>query len=153
MDTNNNTSIIQVFVTEDSLSHLAVEYACRLASYTQQHIQLLYVLGPTKFQHWLSVGKIMHQEGREQAEQLLLKHAVSVQEKTSQMPIIEIREGEFEEEILQTFEKNKDITHFIIADDSDKSGKSDLLTKIMSLTPKIPAILSIVPKDLSPNDF
>ena len=83
--------VFLVVVDETEEMHLALRFACRRALHTGGRVALLYVIEPSGFQHWMSVGDLMREEARSEAEQLLQRMAAKVNELAGKMPILHLR--------------------------------------------------------------
>ena len=70
----------------------ALRFAWRRAQRTGAGVTLLRVIDPVDFQHWLSVEERMREEAREEAEELLQKLAVEVQQQSTILPELVVRE-------------------------------------------------------------
>ena len=68
---------------------------------------LLCVVEPAEFQHWLSIGELMREERREEAEETIQLIATAVQKQTGKVPILYIREGDVKDELLAVIEEEK----------------------------------------------
>ncbi|MGM0584315.1 MAG: universal stress protein, partial [Pseudomonadota bacterium] len=78
----------------------AIRFAARRAKKTGGGLQMLFVLRPEEFQHWIGVGDLMRQEAREAAEARFEEVAGKVIENVGITPEFVIREGEAAEEVL-----------------------------------------------------
>ena len=79
----------------------ALRYACRRAKRTGGRVAMLYVMEPPEGQQWGAVVDLMRQEARQQAEEIVGRHAESVVSMTGQPPAIHIREGVSRDQLLR----------------------------------------------------
>ena len=63
--------IFLAVVDESAEMNLALYYACLRARRTGGRVALLQVIEPGEFQHWMSVGNLMRDEARQEAEKRL----------------------------------------------------------------------------------
>jgi hypothetical protein len=49
---------------------------------------MLYVVEPSDFQHWMSVGDLMREEARTEAEQVLQRLAAEVNDLAGSLPVL-----------------------------------------------------------------
>jgi nucleotide-binding universal stress UspA family protein len=92
----------------------ALRFACRRAVRTGGRVALLYVIQPAEFQHWASVGDLMREERRAEAEEMLQVVASVVQKRTKTMPILYIREGKIREELIKLIDEETDISVLVL---------------------------------------
>ena len=121
-------------------SRVAVRYACRRAKNTGGSVSLLHVVAPPEFQHWATVGDVMEEERRDDAEQLLHDLAAEVNDWAGVVPELLVREGEIGEQILAQVEEDPTIDVLCVgaAPPTDKS-----FTLITFLAGKLVGRLSI----------
>ena len=75
---------------------------------------LLYVIEPAEFQHWSSVGDLMREERRAEAEEMLQVVASVVQKRTKTTPVLYIREGKVREELIKLIEEETTISVLVL---------------------------------------
>lgn len=141
-ETSNNTPTMLMMVHDQMQGNTAIEFASAFAKAHGCRLQLLYVIVPSNFEHWLSVGKIIHQESREKAEQIMTSHSILVQEIVGKSPLISILEGNLKDSLLKTLEENPNIMTIMApaAPEGGKDGYSSLFSD-MSDDLDIPMIL------------
>lgn len=106
----------------------ALRFACRKANRLGARVGLLYVVEPAEFQHWLSVGDLMREERREEAEETIQLVAHAVQKQTGKMPTVFIREGDVKDELLACIEEEKNITLLILGAAIGQDGPGPLIS-------------------------
>jgi hypothetical protein len=94
-----------VVVDDTPECKVALRFAARRAQATGGGVTLLYVMEPAEFQHWMFVGDLMEQESREEAERLLQGLAAEVNDLTSIVPELLVREGRRRDELLALIEE------------------------------------------------
>jgi nucleotide-binding universal stress UspA family protein len=120
-DTNQPTGGVQAsqrtflcVVDETEELSQALRFACRRAVRTGGRVALLYVIQPAEFQHWASVGDLMREERRAEAEEMLQVLSSVVQKRTKTMPALYIREGKIREELIKLIDEETDISVLVL---------------------------------------
>ena len=127
----------------------ALRYAGRRAEHTGGSIVLLYVIGPTDFQHWMGVENIMRAEAMEAAESALGRFADMVREWNKIEPELVIREGNRAEEIGKLIDADEDIAILVLAAATDKEGPGPLVSALAGkASGTFPVAITIVPGTL-----
>ena len=146
--------IILVVVDESEELTQALFYACRTANRTDGKVGLLMVVEPAEFQHWMNVAELMREERREEAEDLLQTIAAVVQQRTGSMPIIYIREGEIQEELLSLIDEDATICSLVLGAATGDYGPGPLVSALVN---KVSGVLrvpvTVVPGTLSQADI
>ena len=128
----------------------ALRFACRRANSTNARMALLYVIPPTEFQHWASVGDRMKEEAREKAEELLNVVASLVQKRTGRTPVVYIREGKPEQELITLINEHEDISLLILGASSGSSGPGPLVSYLLKeMAGKLRVPVTVVPGALT----
>jgi len=78
----------------------AMRFAAMRAQNTGARVEILAVIPPEEFNHWIGVGEIMREEARERIEAHYEVFAKWMREKHGVDPELVIREGEIVPEIL-----------------------------------------------------
>ncbi len=143
-----------MLVDDSPECEVAIYYASRRAQHTGGLVTLLYVVPPAEFQHWAGVGDVMRDEGREQAQDVLLDVAKEVRDVSGHMPELVIREGKPREEIQELIIEDRDISIVVLATSTDKNGPGPIISAIASGGFRTdmgvsPVPLTIVPGNLS----
>src|SRR3546814_2995520 len=79
--------VFLVVVDETEEMRVALRFAARRAHSTGGKVAMLYVVEPSEFQHWMSVGDLMREEARTEAEQVLQRSEEHTSELQSLMRI------------------------------------------------------------------
>ena len=142
-------------VVDDSAEmEIALRFAARRAQHTGGRVAMLHVIEPTDFQHWMTVGNLMREEARNEAEQLLQKLAARINELTGQMPILYVREGTRRDELLKLIEEEPSIQILVLAANVDQGGPGPLVTALTGrFLNRLRIPLTIVPGNLSDEDI
>ena len=106
----------------------ALRFACGRAKMTGGRVALLHVMEPAEIETWMSVGDIMREENRHEAEKLLNDVSGDVLKMTGEMPIIHLREGKRQDELVRLLNEDDTISILVIAASADKKGPGPILS-------------------------
>ena len=128
----------------------ALRFAWRRAQRTGAGVTLLRVIDPVDFQHWLSVEERMREEAREEAEELLQKLAVEVQQQSTILPELVVREGAVRDAVVKLIDDDKTIRILVLGAGTGSEWPGPLVTQLagkMSGALRVP--VTVVPGNLS----
>ena len=111
----------------------ALRFACRRAVRTGGRVALLYVIKPAEFQHWASVGDLMREERRAEAEEMLQVVASVVQKRTGTMPALYIREGKIREELIKLIDEETAISVLVLGAATGEGRHTTTHTELIAL--------------------
>jgi nucleotide-binding universal stress UspA family protein len=127
----------------------ALLYAARRAEHSGGALVLLYVIGPSDFQHWLGVENIMRAEAMDQAEATLGRFADQARSFGTVEPQLVIREGNRSDEIVNLIEADEDIAILVLAAGTEKEGPGPLVSALAGkASATFPIPITIVPGHL-----
>jgi len=132
----------------------ALRFACRRANRRGARIGLFCVVEPAEFQHWLAIGELMREERREEAEETIQLVATAVQKQTGKMPVLYIREGDVNDELLALIEEEKNIVLLILGAATGPDGPGPLVSYLVQKKAgglRVP--ITIVPGNLSNDEI
>ncbi len=135
--------------------HQALRYACNRAKATGGRIALLYVIEPAEFNHWMAVGDLMRHERRQEAEEMLQVVARTVQQRTSSVPVIYIREGDVLSELLNLL-KDRDaaISVLVLGANTGSTGPGPLVSQLtQKMAGRIHIPVTIVPGNMTDDEI
>jgi nucleotide-binding universal stress UspA family protein len=142
--------IFLVVVDESPEMRNALRYACRRAKRTGGRVAMLYVMEPPEGQHWGAVMDLMRQEARQQAEEVVAKHADVAVSLTGQPPTIHIREGKSRDELIKLVNEDRSISVLVLGSASSSEGPGPLVTAFAGkLGSQLRIPLTIVPGKLT----
>lgn len=142
--------VFLVVVDESPEMRNALRYACRRAKRTGGRVAMLYVMEPPEGQQWGAVMDLMRQEARQQAEEVIAKHADVAVSLTGQPPAIHIREGKSRDELVKLIAEDRTISVLVLASASNSEGPGPLVTAFAGkLGSQLRVPLTIVPGALS----
>lgn len=127
----------------------ALQFACRRVMRIGGRLALLYVTEPAEFQHWASVGELMREERRQEAEEMLSVVSAVVAGRIGQAPITYIREGQMLEELLKVIEEEQ-INYLVLGAATGPDGPGPLVSQlIQKMAGRLPIPVVVVPGSLS----
>jgi nucleotide-binding universal stress UspA family protein len=137
-------------VLDDSRECLnAMRFAAMRAAHTGGGVEVLAVIAPEEFNHWIGVGDIMREEARERIEAHFEVFAKWMRDKQGVDPELVIREGEPISEILAQVREDPDIGVLVLGAGTDKKGPGPLVTQLTRNSGTLDIPITIVPGDLS----
>ncbi|WP_137699705.1 universal stress protein [Marimonas lutisalis] len=137
-------------VLDDSRECLnAMRFAAMRASHTGGGVEVLAVIPPDEFNHWIGVGDIMREEARERIEAHFEVFAKWMRDKQNIDPELVIREGEPITEILAQIKDDPEIGVLVLGAGTDKKGPGPLVTQMTRTSGSLPVPITIVPGDMS----
>lgn len=137
-------------VLDDSRECLnAMRFAALRASHTGAGVQILSVIPPEEFQHWMGVADLMRAEARERIEAHFEVFAKWMRDKQGVNPELVIREGDPVTEILAQVREDPEIGVLVLGAGNDKSGPGPLVTQLSRNSGGLPVPITIVPGDMS----
>jgi nucleotide-binding universal stress UspA family protein len=126
-----------------------MRFAAMRAANTQGGVQVLSVIPPDEFNHWIGVGEVMREEARERIEVHFEVFAKWMRDRQNVDPELVIREGRPVDEILAQIKEDPDIGVLVLGAGTDKSGPGPLVTQLTKNAGLLPVPMTIVPGDLS----
>ncbi|MEM9432547.1 MAG: universal stress protein [Pseudomonadota bacterium] len=137
-------------VLDDSRECLnAMRFAAMRAASTGGGVEVLAVVPPEEFNHWIGVGDIMRHEARERIEAHFEVFAKWMRDKKGIEPELVIREGEPVPEILAQVKDDPDVGVLVLGAGTDKSGPGPLVTELSRNSGNLPMPITIVPGELT----
>ncbi len=137
-------------VLDDSKECLnAMRFAAMRAAHTGGGVEVLAVIPPEEFNHWLGVGDIMREEARERIHAHFEVFAKWMRDKQGVDPELVIREGDPVTEILAQIHDDPEIGVLVLGAGADKKGPGPLVTQLSRNSGTLPVPITIVPGTLS----
>ena len=137
-------------VLDDSRECLnAMRYAALRASKTGAGVQILSIIPPEEFQHWMGVADMMRAEARERIVAHFEVFAKWMRDKQAVDPELVIREGVPVTEILAQIREDPSIGVLVLGAGTDKNGPGPLVTQLSRNSGTLPVPITIVPGDIS----
>jgi nucleotide-binding universal stress UspA family protein len=137
-------------VLDDSRECLnAMRFAAMRAANTGGGVEILSVIAPDEFNHWIGVGDIMREEARERIHVHFEVFAKWMRDKQGIDPVLAIREGEPVVEVIEQVNSDPEIGVLVLGAGDDKKGPGPLVTQLTRNSGSLPIPITIVPGDLS----
>ena len=137
-------------VLDDSRECLnAMRFAAMRAAHTGGGVQILSIISPDEFQHWIGVGDIMRAEARERIEAHFEVFAKWMRDRQGVDPELVIREGETVPQILEQIRADPAIGVLVLGAGGDKNGPGPLVSQLTRSAGTLPIPITIVPVELS----
>ena len=137
-------------VLDDSRECLnAMRFAAMRAAHTQGGVEVLSVIPPEEFNHWIGVGDLMREEHRERIQAHYEVFAKWMRDKQGVEPELVIREGEPVAEIIAQVNDDPEVGVLVLGAATDRKGPGPLVTALTKNAGALPIPITIVPGDLS----
>ena len=137
-------------VLDDSRECLnAMRFAAMRAANTGAGVQILSVIPPDEFNHWIGVSDIMREEARERIHAHFEVFAKWMRDRQGVDPELIIREGEPVKEILGQINDDPHIGVLVLGAGVDKKGPGPLVSQLSKTSGSLPVPITIVPGDMS----
>jgi len=137
-------------VLDDSRECLnAMRFAAMRAAHTQGGVEILSVIPPDEFNHWIGVGNVMKEEARERIIAHYEVFAKWMRDRLQVEPELVIREGEAVAEILAQIREDKDVGVLVLGAGAGKGGPGPIVTQLMRNAGSLPVPITVVPGDLT----
>ncbi|QEW18842.1 Universal stress protein family protein [Marinibacterium anthonyi] len=137
-------------VLDDSRECLnAMRFAAMRAAKTGGGVQILSVIPPDEFNHWIGVGDIMREEARERIEAHFEVFAKWMRDRQGVEPELIIREGDPIDEIIAQIKSDPEIGVLVLGAGVDNKGPGPLVSQMSRSAGTLPVPVTIVPGDLS----
>lgn len=137
-------------VLDDSRECLnAMRFAAMRAAHTGGGVEILSVIPPDEFNHWIGVGEVMREESRERIHAHFEVFAKWMRDRQGIDPELVIREGEPVPEIMAQIKDDPEIGVLVLGAGTDKKGPGPLVSQMTRNAGSLPIPITIVPGDLS----
>ena len=127
----------------------AMRFAALRASHTGGGVQILSIIPPEEFQHWMGVADLMRAEARERIEAHFEVFAKWMRDKQGVNPELVIREGDPVAEILAQVREDPEVGVLVLGANHEKNGPGPLVTALTRSAGTLPVPMTIVPGDMS----
>ena len=137
-------------ILDDSRECLnAMRFAAMRAAHTGGGVQILSIIPPEEFNHWIGVGDIMREEARERIHAHYDVFAKWMRDKQDIDPELVIREGEPVPQILAQIREDPEVGVLVLGAGTDKKGPGPLVSQLAKSSGDLPVPITIVPGELS----
>ena len=128
----------------------ALRYAAIRASKTGGAVEVLGIIAPEEFQHWLGVGEAMRLEARERIQAHFEVFSKWMSEKEGIQPELVIREGEKVTEILGQINDDKEVCILVLGANPSGDGPGPLVSQLVGRQGGVlPVPVTIVPGSMT----
>ena len=128
----------------------ALRYAAIRASKTGGAVEILGIIGPEDFQHWLGVGEAMRLEARERIEAHFKVFSKWMQDKEGITPELIIREGEKATEVLAQIKEDPEVGVLVLGANPSGDGPGPLVAQLVGRQGGVlPVPVTIVPGSMT----
>ena len=128
----------------------ALRFAAIRASKTGGAVEILGIIGPEEFQHWLGVGETMRAEARERIEAHFEVFSKWMIEKEGIEPELVIREGERLTEILAQIKDDPEVGILVLGANPSGDGPGPLVSQLVGRQGGVlPVPVTIVPGSMT----
>lgn len=129
----------------------AMRFAAMRAAKTGGGVQVLSIIPPDEFNHWIGVGNIMREEARERITVHYEVFAKWMRDRQGIDPELVIREGEAVPEIMAHIAQTPDIGVLVLGAGAEKGGPGPIISQLMRASATLPVPMTIVPGEMSKN--
>jgi|TARA_A200000159_G_scaffold36518_1_gene32942 nucleotide-binding universal stress UspA family protein len=137
-------------VLDDSKECLnAIRFAAMRAAKSGGGVEVLSIIPPEEFNHWIGVADLMRAEAKERIEVHFEVFAKWMRDKQGIDPSLVIREGEVVPEILAQISDDPEIGVLVLGASTDKKGPGPIVTQLSKNAGLLPIPITVVPGDLS----
>ena len=142
-------------VMDDSPECLnAMRFAAIRASKTGGGVEILGIIAPEEFQHWVGVGELMRAEAREKIEAHFQVFAERMQKVEGVTPTLAIREGEAAKEIIAHIKDDPEIGVLVLGAGTKGDGPGPLVTELAGRRAgEMPVPITVVPGSMTKDDI
>lgn len=127
----------------------AIRFAAMRAARTGGAVEVLSVIPPDEFNHWIGVGEVMREEARARIHAHFEVFAKWMRDRQGVDPTLVIREGEPIEEILAQVREGADIGVLVLGAASGRQGPGPIVAAMTKAAGGLPVPVTLVPGDLS----
>ena len=137
-------------VLDDSKECLnAIRFAAMRAAKSGGGVEVLSIIQPEEFNHWIGVADLMRAEAKERIEVHFEVFAKWMRDKQGIDPSLVIREGELVPEILAQISDDPEIGVLVLGASADKKGPGPIVMQLSKNAGSLPIPITVVPGDLS----
>ena len=137
-------------VLDDSQECLnAMRFAALRAAHTGGGVEVLAVIPPDEFNHWIGVGAVMREEARDRINAHFEVFAKWMRDKQQVDPELVIREGETVTEIIAQIADDPEVGVLVLGAGVSNKGPGPLGTQLTKSAGTLPIPITIVPGDIT----
>ncbi|MEX2200421.1 MAG: universal stress protein [Dongiaceae bacterium] len=146
--------VFLVVIDDTPELNVALRYACRRAWNTGGRVALLHVVEEDEVSPFAGVERLMEEESRQAAEQLMQKMATQVQTWSGSMPVLYFRQGNRRDEVLKLMHEEPSISILVLGAATTGKGPGPLVSALAGkFVGKLRIPITIVPGSLTEADI
>ncbi|MEO0999346.1 MAG: universal stress protein [Pseudomonadota bacterium] len=128
----------------------ALRFAGFRAAKTAGAVEVLAIIEPEEFQHWIGVGDIMRAEAREAIETRFAEMAAQMTADAGITPTLVIREGEKAKEVLEHIAADREIGVLVLGAGTQGDGPGPLVSQLAGrMAGDMPVPVTVVPGSMT----
>ena len=128
----------------------ALRFAAIRASKTGGQVEILGIIAPEEFQHWIGVAEQMKFEAKERIKENFKKFAEIIKNEEGIIPELIIREGEKVTQVLEQVKEDPEVGIIVLGAGISTEGPGPLVTQLVARQGgSLPVPVTIVPGSLS----
>ena len=127
----------------------AMRFAAMRAANTAAGVEILSVIPPDEFNHWIGVGEVMREEARERIQAHFEVFAKWMRDRQGVDPELVIREGDVVPQIIEQVREDPEIGVLVLGAAAEGKGPGPLVSQLTKTAGSLPIPITIVPGDLS----
>jgi nucleotide-binding universal stress UspA family protein len=137
-------------VLDDSHECLnAMRFAAMRAAHTGAAVEVLAVIPPDEFNHWIGVGAVMREEARDRINAHFEVFAKWMRDKQQIDPELVIREGEAVAEIIAQIAEDPEVGVLVLGAGTSNKGPGPIITQLTKSAGSLPIPITSVPGDIT----
>ena len=128
----------------------ALRFAAIRASKTGGQVEILGIIAPEEFQHWIGVAEQMKFEAKERIKENFKKFAEIIKYEEGIIPELVIREGEKVTQVLEQVKEDPEVGIIVLGAGISTEGPGPLVTQLVARQGgSLPVPVTIVPGSLT----
>ena len=127
----------------------AMRFAAMRAANTGGGVEVLAIIRPEEFNHWIGVGDLMRQEARENINNHFEEFAEWMRKKHDINPELVIREGEPIPEIISQVIEDTEVGVLVLGAGTSADGPGPLVSALTRMAGNLPVPITIVPGEMT----
>ncbi len=132
----------------------AMRFAAIRAHKTGGAVELLAIIPPDEFQHWIGVAEVMRAEAHERIQAHYEIFKSELEKKEGITPLLAIREGEKVAEVLRHIREDKEIGVLVLGAGARGDGPGPLVNELVGRRAgEMPVPVTVVPGSMTKEDI
>jgi nucleotide-binding universal stress UspA family protein len=127
----------------------AMRFAAMRAQKTGGGVEVLAIIEPEEFNHWIGVGDLMREEAKDRINAHFQVFAKWMRDKHQIDPELVIREGEPIPEIIAQVTEDPEVGILVLGAGSESAGPGPLVSALTRMSGNLPVPITIVPGEMT----